>query len=136
MLTFLLPFHHADNYAIATKDTELIVNAVILLFVNELDERLFQLVQTCNFSFAEEVDESLERISFYDNDQRLNVSRAVNKVTKRLRSLGSSISPSLRPRRSVGRDEVPMNIQSQDKNSVVSEGEEPMNLDLGKETEQ
>lgn len=131
MLTFLLPFHHADNYAIATKDTDLIVNAVILLFVNELDERLFQLVQTCNFSFAEEVDESLERTSFYDNDQRLNVYRAVNKVTKRLRSMGSS-----RLRRSVGRDEVSINVQSQDKNSVASEGKDPVNLDLGKETEQ
>lgn len=37
-----------DNNAFSTKNTELIANAVILLFVNELDERLYQLVEACN----------------------------------------------------------------------------------------
>lgn len=87
------------NLAIATKDTELIVNAVILLFVNELDERLFQLCQMLNLSFTYAVEESLERDSFHEN-QKLNVSRGVNKLKKRLREIFSSVSSSIRPRRS------------------------------------
>lgn len=70
------------NYAIASKDTELIVNAVILLFVNELDERLFQLVEDCGISWVDEVDDSLRSIRYHEENS-LIVSRTLHKVNKR-----------------------------------------------------
>lgn len=88
----------SDNLAIATKDTELIVNAVILLFVNELDERVYQLVEALNVSWTNEVDASIQRNSYHE-EQKLNIFRGLHKITKRVRNLrpqspSAIISPS------------------------------------------
>jgi len=74
------------NLAIATKDTEIITNAVILLFVNEIDERLYQLAEACNIQFVNEVNESMERNSYY-NRKELIIYRALHKTRKRFRSM-------------------------------------------------
>lgn len=59
--------YSTDNLAIATKDTELIVNAVILLFVNEIDERIYQLAETCSPCWVREIKASFERQSYYQH---------------------------------------------------------------------
>jgi len=93
------------NLAIATKNTDLIVNAVILLFVNELDERMFQLVDALNLSWAGEVEESIQRNSYHDaRANRLNVTRAANKIRERVHSFQESVS-GYRHRRQSGGEE-------------------------------
>lgn len=114
--------------AIAIKDTELIVNAVILLFVNELDERMFELCKMLNLSFTDEVEVSLHRES-YDEDQKLNVYRAANKIRKKVYSLHSSILSNL----GFGQQEEG-EAQEQDKNSHMSESEYNMSVDLKRES--
>lgn len=83
--THLFSFFPSDNLAIATKNTEMIENAVILLFVNELDERLFQLAEVCHFTPCILVDESLEMDS-NSNKRELVLYRSLHKFRKRLRS--------------------------------------------------
>jgi hypothetical protein len=51
------------NQAIALTDTELIVNAVILLFVNEVDEQIFKIVQMANRKFLKKVVRQAETYS-------------------------------------------------------------------------
>lgn len=72
--------------ALATKNTELVVNAVILLFVNELDERLFQLAERVNIEWVKEVNESIVRKSYHDR-KTLLLNRSLHKVRKRMRSM-------------------------------------------------
>ena len=55
--------------------TELIVNAVILLFVNELDEQVFSIVSICNSSFADRLSNEAEEYSGVLLDQHLNDER-------------------------------------------------------------
>ena len=55
--------------------TELIVNAVILLFVNELDEQVFSIVSICNSSFADRLSNEAEGYSGVLLDQHLNDER-------------------------------------------------------------
>lgn len=90
LLSFFLFIIHilisVDNLAIATKDTDIITNAVILLFVNEIDGRLYQLAETCNLQFISEVIESSQSNSFYDKKELL-IHRAFRKTTKRLRRI-------------------------------------------------
>lgn len=47
------------NSAIATKNTELIVNTVILLFVVELDEKLYELAETINESLVSGIEKRM-----------------------------------------------------------------------------
>jgi len=121
------------NLAIATKDTDLIVNAVILLFVNELDERVFQLVEACHLEWASEVDESIQRNSYHEGDRKLNVSRAVNKVTKRLTVMSSSVmrKSNLMSDRDIDRErDDDIKNSNSDMNNPVSEH----SIDLENET--
>lgn len=66
-IIFLVTFFSAwtsiyYNMAIGTKNTDIIVNAVILLFVNDLDEQLFLLAECCSASW---VKGTYETYSFY-----------------------------------------------------------------------
>lgn len=51
--------NYSDNVAIAVKNTDLIVNAVILLFVNEIDERIHSLCCVVNEKWVRSVEESI-----------------------------------------------------------------------------
>jgi len=51
------------NKAIATTDTELIVNAVILLFVTDLDEQIFEVVIAVSPSWAEMIISETKHIA-------------------------------------------------------------------------
>lgn len=79
-------FKSSDILAIGTKDTDMITNAAILLFVNEIDERLYQLAEACNIKWVLEVNESLQRNSYF-NKRELLIYRALHKGRKRLRRL-------------------------------------------------
>lgn len=70
----------------------MIENAVILLFVNELDERLFQLAEVCHFTPCVLVDQSLEMDSNSDRSE-LVLYRSLHKFRKRLRSYLSLKKP-------------------------------------------
>jgi len=76
------------NLAIATKDTDIITNAVILLFVNEIDEKLYQLTEAFGIEWIKEVNESLERNSYFDRRELL-IYRSLHKMRKRIRSIMS-----------------------------------------------
>lgn len=87
--SFLFPFsclYSSDNLAIATKDTDIITNAVILLFVNEIDERLYQLAETCDLDWVRHVNEATRRDSYFER-KHLIIYRGLHKVRKRIRSL-------------------------------------------------
>lgn len=83
--TFSMIHASIDNYAIASNDTEMIYDAVILLFVNEIDERLYQLAESCNLNWVYEVNESVERDSYHDKKD-LIIYRSIHRVRKRIRS--------------------------------------------------
>jgi len=73
------------NMAIAKKDTDIITNAVILLFVNEIDERLYQLTEACDIEWIKEVNESLTRNSYFDRSELL-IHRSLHTLRKTIRS--------------------------------------------------
>eukprot|EP00594_Rhizosolenia_setigera_P014592 CAMPEP_0178954346 /NCGR_PEP_ID=MMETSP0789-20121207/8934_1 /TAXON_ID=3005 /ORGANISM="Rhizosolenia setigera, Strain CCMP 1694" /LENGTH=187 /DNA_ID=CAMNT_0020635727 /DNA_START=383 /DNA_END=946 /DNA_ORIENTATION=- len=73
------------NLAIATKDTGIITNAVVLLFVNEIDERLYQLAEACDINWVREVDESLRRDGYF-NRRDLFIQRSLHKLRKSTRN--------------------------------------------------
>eukprot|EP00594_Rhizosolenia_setigera_P020063 CAMPEP_0178954514 /NCGR_PEP_ID=MMETSP0789-20121207/9035_1 /TAXON_ID=3005 /ORGANISM="Rhizosolenia setigera, Strain CCMP 1694" /LENGTH=171 /DNA_ID=CAMNT_0020635929 /DNA_START=675 /DNA_END=1190 /DNA_ORIENTATION=- len=68
------------NYAIATKDTDIITNAVILLFVNEIDERLFQLAEACNYYLVDEVDKSFQLNTYHDTTE-LVINQGIERIS-------------------------------------------------------
>lgn len=86
LISHVHPSLFLDNLAIATKDTDIITNAVILLFVNEIDERLYQLASACNIHFISEVDESFSRNSYHAKKE-LIIHRALHKLRKKLRNI-------------------------------------------------
>ena len=64
------------NLAIAVTQTELIVNAVILLFINDVDEQVFSICRIVNSKWvdrmsqkAEEYSESLHERQIAENDE-------------------------------------------------------------------
>jgi len=102
------------NMAIAKKDTDIITNAVILLFVNEIDERLYQLTEACDIEWIKEVNESLERNSYFDRRELL-IYRSLHKMRKRIRSMMSitkKTGEDLKDSSKVSEDESEIKIQS------------------------
>lgn len=75
---------------IATKSTELVVNAVVLLFVNELDERLYQLAERCNKQWVTCVTESFEK-NYNHDDKKLILSRTVDEARNRVSDVWESV---------------------------------------------
>lgn len=56
------------SIAIATKNTDLIKDAVVLLFVIEIDERIFQLVEAMNPIWVEQIKKYMKNTTMYEGN--------------------------------------------------------------------
>lgn len=72
--------------AIAAKNTEVIVNAVILLFVAEIDERLYQLAQGINKGWVKDIKDTADKDQHFFDD--LIISSTVTRISKYRQSIG------------------------------------------------
>ena len=70
------------NTALAKKNTELIVNALILLFVTELDEKAFEVISTVNPVWTERIIAETKHIALNRNGKGL-LSKLRNFVCRR-----------------------------------------------------
>lgn len=79
------------NLVTVRMDTELIVNTVILLFILEEDERLYQLISSVNPSFVIDVEKDMRESANFNGDD-LIVSSWIKKFSERFRKITSNIS--------------------------------------------
>lgn len=91
-IVFLVSFFSAStsiyyNLATAITNTDIIKDAVILLFVNELDERFYEIAEGCNKYYVSDVDEALEHSTTYHDEHRLVIEKSFHKVHKRVSDL-------------------------------------------------
>jgi hypothetical protein len=90
------------NISIGLTNTEIIVNAVILLFVNELDEQVFSIVSICNSAFADRLSNEAEVYSGVLLDQHLSDQRQKSTIdairNARFLKAGSTEARALSPR--------------------------------------
>jgi len=97
--------------AIATKNTELIKDAVVLLFVIEVDERLFQLVESINSNWVGSIESTL-RGSLVLNVDDLVISSSVKKSNERYKSVKRNVRKSYRSLvNSSGKEETEIQVR-------------------------
>eukprot|EP00594_Rhizosolenia_setigera_P002454 CAMPEP_0178943184 /NCGR_PEP_ID=MMETSP0789-20121207/2435_1 /TAXON_ID=3005 /ORGANISM="Rhizosolenia setigera, Strain CCMP 1694" /LENGTH=158 /DNA_ID=CAMNT_0020622729 /DNA_START=765 /DNA_END=1241 /DNA_ORIENTATION=+ len=82
------------NMALATKNTELIVNAVILLFVIEIDEKLYQLSKICFPNLVVHIEE--DPYSYNVDGDDLVLSSAIGDISNSFVRLRRKLSESIR----------------------------------------
>lgn len=72
------------------------MNAVVLLFVNELDERLYQLAHACNLQWVEDVHNSM-RMSRNTEARNLILTTSINQARTYIRKASKMTSNSKSP---------------------------------------
>eukprot|EP00594_Rhizosolenia_setigera_P007152 CAMPEP_0178953206 /NCGR_PEP_ID=MMETSP0789-20121207/8289_1 /TAXON_ID=3005 /ORGANISM="Rhizosolenia setigera, Strain CCMP 1694" /LENGTH=194 /DNA_ID=CAMNT_0020634437 /DNA_START=230 /DNA_END=814 /DNA_ORIENTATION=+ len=82
--------------AIAVKNTDMIKDAVVLLFVVEVDERIFQLVESINPDWIEAIDNNMRGSLIYGGDDLVITSwaqksaKSMESMRKKIRERGES----------------------------------------------
>lgn len=109
--------------AIATKNTELIVNTVILLFVVEMDERLYQLAETCNYKWVKSIEQEMdEKKESHGGD--LLLQRSSTKLSSFVRRYHLFKLPKKYEKNDVGKYDVNKSVA--EKNDVEKNEDEPL----------
>lgn len=115
--------------AIATKNTELIVNTVILLFVVEMDERLYQLAETCNYKWVKSIEQEMdEKKESHGGD--LLLQRSSTKLSSFVRRYHLNFKlPKKYEKNDVGKYDVKKSVTEEndvEKNDVEKNEDEPL----------
>jgi len=84
IFTFVVSFNY--NYAIATSNTELVANSVIILFITDTDERLYGILESINASWVEGMSCEEER-SNEGSESIRDLRREINELRESLQLL-------------------------------------------------